>query len=115
MKGACLSSTPDKLQRKWGTYSAQLNTVKTNYEASGNGEGGRTVGQSNECCSITDEKIEYGGYGAKRDFLRGYSTHILYLWEMATKYNFLPAVLQRIDSSLNYDGGPPSIAKRMGT
>ena len=70
--------------------------VKSNYENSGNGEGCHT--------NIDDSfEVELIDGSAKKNFLRGRSPAILYLWEKAEEFDLLDSVTQQLDDAIGID------------
>ena len=73
---------PAKAKSKFMKLKNDLVFVKNNYEKSGNGEGCHT--------NIDDSfEVELIDGSAKKNFLRGRSPAILYLWEKAEEFESL--------------------------
>ena len=85
-----------KAKSKFMKLKNDLVYVKNNYEKSGNGEGCHT----NIDDSFEDEVIDGS---AKKNFLRGRSPAILYLWEKADEFDLLDSVTQQLDDATGID------------
>ena len=98
--------TPDKAKVRFQKAAAQLNIVKTNWEASGNGDGGRIDPGNDEEGA---DGLDIGCTNDKKNYVdrKGFKPYLLYLWEYAEKNGILHCVLQRIDKNFAYDTEPP--------
>ena len=100
---------PAKAKSKFMKLKNDLVFVKNNYEKSGNGEGCHT--------NIDDSfEVELIDGSAKKNFLRGRSPAILYLWEKAEEFDLLDSVTQQLDDAIGIDlssnDGSEHIGKR---
>lgn len=76
--------------------------MKSNYELSGNGEGSKDLPDDEVGREGEEATISGGAY--KRNWLGNYQTYILYLWQLAEVFDFVNAIIQKIDSPMALDG-----------
>jgi hypothetical protein len=102
--------TASKAKDKFTHLSSRLNLIKANYEASGNGEGSRLKGESDEQNENDEAPIAIGGCNDRAKFLGGNSPAVLYLWKYAEDIQILPSVLNRLMPEVALDGiGAPEL------
>lgn len=95
------SATAEKVKQKLSEMRAKLSIIITNWETSGQGDGGilkddDSVDGTREFGDISH--IRLGANDDRGSFLRGNPPYLLYLWDRAHDFNFLSVVIQKIDS-----------------
>ena len=108
--------SPDKAKQKFTKLKNNLVLVKTNWAASGNGDG----------AVLREREIEYGSDGEELDeeeseiltcngcdmknFLKGFSPAVLYLWKKAAEFDFVAVVCQQLDEGCALDSSNGNVA-----
>jgi hypothetical protein len=102
--------TREKAYTKYLGHSAALSKVRSNYELSGNGEGNRTKGDSDE--NRTGEELAIGGGDWKLNYLGVHQPYILYFWQICEQFQFEKRIVQKIEGKYALDNGNiPSVSK----
>ena len=90
--------TPEKAKHRYMKMKSEMMIVKNNWNASGNGEG--TLDR------LSNQLIDAN---SKKNFLRGRSPAILYLWERSEECDLIETVCQQLDSKSSYDSSTGQI------
>ena len=86
-------ATAEKVEERWQSMNSQLNGVISNWEHSGQGDGGFTCdddlsgeeedgGKNNERDFCYTKNHNQGALDQQKNFTDGRSTYLLYLWDM---------------------------------
>ena len=107
------TTTPETIKKKAATARAEILCVIDKWERSGNGEGQRNEDE-NDYGSIrrngeqlwlvpgTDSEFQDGDN--RTSFLNGRGTHLLYLWELFDRNDFLQTAIEALPTSMGMDG-----------
>ena len=91
--------TPDRAKQRYMKMKSEMMIVKNNWNASGNGDGSLD--------RISHQLIDAN---SKKNFLKGRSPAILYLWERSEKCDIIETVCQQLDPESSLDSSTGQIA-----
>jgi hypothetical protein len=97
--------TSEKAKDKFSNMRAKLNVIKSNWEASGVGEGSRIHSQNDEGAEDDVLDLELGALDDRQAFLGTGSPSLLYLWQRSDELDVLSTVLQRISVEHSLESG----------
>ena len=92
----------DKAKLKFNQLKNMLVTVKGDWEKSGNGDGCVKIEEGDDESSTYD-KLEVIDGEDKKNFLRGKSPAVLYLWQKVEEADLMNSVTQMLDASVGID------------
>ena len=106
------TTLPETLKKKAATARAEILCVVDKWERSGNGEGQRNEDEQEYgsiLCNGTQLWLapgtnEFQDGDNRSAFLNGQSTHILYLWELFERNEFLQTAIEALPVSMGADG-----------
>jgi hypothetical protein len=113
-------ATAEKVEKRWQSMNLQLNRIISNWERSGQGDGGfmehGDLADEDEYEEGNEDSIVEPEFGALRNrpqraldqrkyFTNGKSVYLLYLWEMLEKHDLLGSSIQRLSASVCASNG----------
>lgn len=96
--------TPGKAKDKFTEMRAKLVIIKSDHEASGQGEGGLPPGtRDGRMTYESDDDLDAvgGAFDDRQNFLRGQSPVLLYFWQKMDEFDKFPAVMQQLELEVN--------------
>ena len=106
-------ATPETIKKKSATARAEILCVIDKWERSGNGEGQRNEDEheygsirrnGEQLWLIPGTSSEFQDGDNRASFLNGRGTHILYLWELFDRNDFLQTAIEALPTSMGMDG-----------
>jgi hypothetical protein len=128
---ACLAATPEKVEERWNSMNLALKRAITNWERSGQGDGGvveldddDNEGDESSGGDVGDRTKNFGSLNGRgqqaldlrRNFFSDKNTYLLYLWDVLDEHGLVQSSMQQlldgIGASDGFDGVPSVITGR---
>jgi hypothetical protein len=111
-------ANPRKVQDRISHMRKELLEIIKNWEASGQGDGGRISGYESESDVVAGDTVGFGelknrpscALDTRSAFLQSKPPYLLYFWELADEQGLLSSTLQRLDDSVGLADGGSSVS-----
>ena len=106
-------ATPEKVEDKWNTMNTALKRIITNWERSGQGDGGFLD---------EDDGIEFGNLrgrpqhalDSRRKFFDDKPSYLLYLWDILDEHNLVQSSMQQLLHGIGSEDGSNGVPSVVG-
>jgi hypothetical protein len=120
-------ATPEKVEEKWNSMNLALKRKITNWERSGQGDGGYIDNDSNSYHTDNDdedgnEEFQFGqlegrpqhALDLRRNFFDDRNSYLLYLWDILDEHNLVQSSMQQLLHGIGSDNGSNGVPSVVG-
>ena len=120
-------ATPEKVEEKWNSMNLALKQKITNWERSGQGDGGYIDNDSNSYHTDNDdedgnEEFQFGqlegrsqhALDLRHNFFDDRNSYLLYLWDILDEHNLVQSSMQQLLHGIGSDNGSNGVPLVVG-